>query len=95
MSEKITIIDVFYTDDPVIDKWTWVLNETNPYNHSYNAMIATDNTGRGFSQMCEGLYEPGGDNAHLGYRPRLVGESLVNHVMGRLTDPEADNNYGL
>ncbi len=86
-SEPFTIIDVFRTDEPVIDQWTFVFNEVNPLNGLYT-MIATDNTGRGFSQFCEGHYTPDGDNAHLGERPRVIGETLMNHVLGRLTEGE-------
>lgn len=81
------IIDVFRTDEPVIDKWAFVLNEVNPYNN-YHTMIATSETGFGFSQFCEGFYEPGEANRHLGERPRIIGEALVNHVLGRLRQEE-------
>jgi len=82
-----TIIDVFYTDESVIDKWTFVLNEVNPFT-GYHTMIATDNSGFGFSQFCEGQYDPDGDNSHLGEQPRYIGERLVNHVLARLTEGE-------
>ncbi len=81
-SEPFTIIDVFRTDEPVIDQWTFVFNAVNPLN-GYYTMLSTDNTGFGFSQFCEGRYTPGGDNAHLGQRPRIIGEALVKHVLGR------------
>lgn len=79
------ILEVFKTDEPVIDQWTFVLDETNPLNGCYT-MIATDNSGFGFSQFCEGQYEPGGDNSHLGERPRYMPEGLLNHVLERLVD---------
>ncbi len=86
-SEPFTIIDVFRTDASVIDQWTFVFNAVNPWN-GHHTMLSTDNTGFGFSQFCEGLYTPGGDNAHLGERPRYIGERLVNHVLGRLREGE-------
>ena len=85
--DAMKLIDAYRTDDPVIDKWTFVTDEVNPWN-GYSTMIATDDTGRGFSQFCEGLYEYDGENKHLGYRPRLIGETLVNHVLGRMTEGE-------
>lgn len=88
-ADQFRLIDVFRTDTPVIDKWTFVFNETNPYNHGYYTMLATSETGWGFSQWTEGDYDPGGDNAHLGYRPRRIGETLVNYVLSRMTEGEA------
>ncbi len=78
------LIDVFYLDGPVIDQWTFVLDEVNAWN-GYNTMIATSSDG-GFSQMTEGLYEYDGENKHLGSRQRLIGEVLVNHVIARMRD---------
>lgn len=83
-----TLIDVFCTDEPVIDKWTIVTNETNPYNHGYHTMLATDNTGWGFSQWTEGRYTPDGDNSHLGNQVCLIGGTLLNHVLRRLEPME-------
>ncbi len=84
-SESFKLIDVFKSDEPVIDQWTFVFDEVNPYNGCYT-MLSTDNTGWGFSQFCEGLYAPGSANAHLGERPRLISEYLVNHVIERIGD---------
>ncbi len=83
-SEPFRLIDVFRTDDPVIDKWTFVLNEVNPLN-GYHTMIATSETGQGFSQFCEGQYDPDGDNSHLGERPRYLPEGLMEHVLERMS----------
>lgn len=79
------LIDCFYSNEPVIDRWTFVFNEVNPFN-GYHMMLATDDTGFGFSQFCEGLYHPDGDNSHLGYRPQYIGGRLVDHVLGRIGD---------
>jgi hypothetical protein len=86
-NQPLRIIDVFVTDDPVIDKWTIVTNEKDPWT-GYNTMLGTDETGRDFSQWTSGFYELGELNPHLGVRPRLIGEQLVNHVIGRLELPE-------
>ena len=85
--EPFEIIDAFYADEPVIDRWTVVFNETNPFNGCHT-MLATDDTGRGFSQWCEGTYEPAGDNSHLGYQVCLIGGVLLRHVMGRMAEGE-------
>lgn len=79
------LLEVFYTDEPVIDKWTFVFDETNPIN-GYFTMLATSETGRGFSQWTEGMYEPGGNNDHLGNRPDIIGPWLVEHVIERMSD---------
>lgn len=84
-SEPFKIIDVFRTNESVIDQWTFVFNEVNPLN-GYYTMLSTDSTGWGFSQFCEGIYDPNGENAHLGERPRYIGERLVPHVLGRMSD---------
>lgn len=81
--ESYKIIDVFKTDEPVIDRWTFVFNEVNPFN-GCTTMLSTDNTGFGFSQFCEGQYTPDGDNSHLGERPRYMSEVLLNHVLRRM-----------
>jgi len=81
--EPFRLIDVLKTDESVIDQWTFVFDEVNPYN-GYHTMLSTDNTGWGFSQFCEGMYDPDGDNSHLGERPRFIGETLVNHVIARI-----------
>ncbi len=82
-TDAFQLIDCFHSNEPVIDTWTFVFNEVNPLT-GYYTMLATDNTGWGFSQFSEGLYRPGGDNAHLGERPRYIGERLVNHVLRRV-----------
>lgn len=88
-SERLQLLDVFRTDAPVIDCWTFVFNEMNPSYRGYHTMLATSETGQSFSQWTEGEYDPDGDNAHLGYRPRFIGETLVNHVLRRMTEGEA------
>ena len=78
------LLDCFYQEG-VIDCYTFVFDEQDPL-HGYHTMLATSETGGAFSQFCEGLYEPGGDNAHLGARPHVIGEALVNHVIARMKD---------
>ena len=83
--EPFELIASYYTDDPVIDKFTHVFSETNPYNHGYYTMLATDNTGWGFSNWTEGQYEEGGDNSHLGNEVCLLATSgLYHHVQARM-----------
>lgn len=79
------LIDAFRTDEPVIDTWTFVFDERDPYTNYYT-MLGTDDDGRMFSQFTSGFYEPGEANTHLGERPRFIGETLVNHIIGRLSD---------
>jgi len=88
-SEPLEIIDTFYTDEPVIDRWTVVFNERNPLT-GYHTMLALDYDARMFSQFTEGQYTPDGDNSHLGNQVCLIGKKLVEHVAGRLSDGEAD-----
>lgn len=84
------LLDVFHTDEPVIDRWTFVFDERDPLTGSV-AMLATDYDGRMFSQWTEGEYDPDGTNAHLGYRPQAIGETLVNHVLRRMLEGDEDN----
>ena len=84
-SEPFKLIDAFYTAEPVIDQWTFVFNEVNPVN-GYHTMLATDYTGRGFSQWTEGAYNADGDNSHLGYQVCLIGGVLLRHVMARMAE---------
>ena len=80
------LIDCFYQAG-VIDCWTFVFDEQSPP-RGYYTMLAASESGRVFSQWTEGLYDPSpdGDNAHLGQRPRVIGETLVNHVFARTSD---------
>ena len=83
-SEPFALIASYHTDEPVIDKWTHVFNERNPSN-GYWTMLATDNTGFRFSQFCEGMYTPDGDNSHLGNEVcLLIGSALHKHVLARM-----------
>lgn len=75
------LIDCFYQDG-VIDCYTFVFDERDQWTN-YSIMLATDHDGRMFSQWTEGFYEPGEANPHLGQRPHLIGEALVNHVIAR------------
>jgi hypothetical protein len=45
-----------------------------------------------FSKWTDGFYEPGEANSHLGVRPQLIGEALVNHVIARITDDPSQDN---
>ena len=78
------LIDCFYQNG-AIDCYTFVFDERDQWTNYYT-MLATDHDGRMFSQWTEGFYEVGEANPHLGERPRSIGETLVNHVLGRLED---------
>lgn len=79
------LIDCFYQEG-VIDCYTFVFDERDPWTN-YFTMLATDHDGSKFSQWADGFYELGEANPHLGVRPQLIGEALVNHVIGRLNTP--------
>ena len=85
LPEPFKILDAFYVDEPVIDRWTIVFNEVNPFNGLYT-MLATDDTGRGFSQWTEGRYTLEGNNSHLGYQVCLIGGVLLRHVLARMAE---------
>jgi hypothetical protein len=80
------LIDCFYQED-VIDCYTFVFDERDPWTN-YSTMLATDHDGRRFSQWTEGYYDPEGSNTHLGHRPRLMSERLLNHILERIGDGE-------
>lgn len=88
------LIDVYRTDDPVIDRWTFVFDKRDLLT-GYLAMLATDCDGRTFSQWTEGFYDSEGANSHLGARPRLIGETLVNHVLRRMLEGGEYNTSAL
>ena len=79
------LLDVLRTNEPVIDRWTFVFDERNPHNGCY-PMLATDDDGGMFSQWTEGYYEPDGDNSHLGNQVWLIGGTLLRHVMQRMAE---------
>lgn len=82
------LIDAYHTDEPVIDKWTMVFNEVNPQT-GYYTMLATNDTGFGFSQWTEGAYDPDGPNEHLGHQVCLIGGTLLRHVTERMHEGDA------
>ncbi len=77
------LIDAFHQDG-VIDCWTFVTDERDSWT-GYYTMLATDDDGRRFSQWTAGVYEPGEANPHLGDRPRVIGEVVVEHVIARMS----------
>jgi hypothetical protein len=74
------LLEIFWGPH-VIDGWTCVL-EKDESNWPYYPMIATDDTGTGFYQHTEGMYDPYGLNTHLGTHPRLIDEGLMNRILG-------------
>lgn len=84
MNLNVKLIDVYHTSEPVIDTWTFVVDEVDPTTGYYD-MLATSETGHVFSQWTSGEYDPDGENSHLGERPRVIGELLVNHVIARMS----------
>jgi hypothetical protein len=81
------LLEVLKMDDLVIDNWTTVFEEVDSLTGDY-LMLATDHDGHMFSQWTDRDYLPGGDNSHLGYRPRLISEALLQHILWRMGDDE-------
>jgi hypothetical protein len=79
------LIDCFYPEG-MVDCYTLVFDERDPWTNYYTMLATDDHDGRVFSQWTAGFYEPGEANPHLGERPRLIGETLLHHVIGRMQD---------
>jgi hypothetical protein len=77
------LTDAFYTTEPVIDHYTFVFDKRDPWT-GYYSMLATDHDG--FSQWSSGFYEPGKASHHLGERPRVMSERLLDHLLARIAD---------
>ena len=89
------LLEIFRTEEPVIDKLTFVFDEVDPLT-GCNTMLATSEDGHAFNQWTEGKYEEGGDNSHLGESvwPRdnvslvaAIGERALDGFFARLSIP--------
>jgi hypothetical protein len=81
------LIDQFHKDG-VIDAYTFVFDEINP--DGSNTMLALSEDGYQFSQWTSGLYDPEGENEHLGGRVLLseIGAHALDGFFSRLGFPE-------
>jgi len=82
------LIDQF--DKPEgIDRYTFVFDEVDPLT-GLNTMLALSEDGYTFSQWTEGLYDPDGDNEHLGERVLLsaIGATALDGFFSRLSIPD-------
>lgn len=81
------LIDQFHKGR-VIDAYTFVFDETNA--DGSNTMLALSEDGYKFSQWTSGLYDPEGENEHLGRRVLLsaIGERAFDGFFSRLSIPQ-------
>lgn len=81
------LIDQFHKDG-VIDAYTFVFDETNPDGSC--TMLALSEDGYQFSQWTTGVYDPEGENEHLGTRILLsaIGERALDGFFSRLSIPK-------
>jgi hypothetical protein len=79
----VELIDIYYEPE-TIDCYTFVFDEVNP--GGYNTMLAMSEDGHTFSQWTSGVYDPDGDNEHLGKRVLLheLGVTVLNAFFSRL-----------
>lgn len=82
------LIDIFYKPR-VYDAYTFVFDEQDTQT-SYFTMLALSEDGHTFSQWTEGVYDPIGDNEHLGQRVVLsaVGAAALDGFFHRLSIPD-------
>lgn len=83
------LIDTYEKDD-TIDCFTFVFDEVNP-DSGYYTMLAMSQDGYKFSQWTSGLYDPEGQNEHLGRRITLqdLGSAALTAFFSRLSIPDA------
>lgn len=83
----VRLIDQFHKDG-VLDAYTFVFDEVNP--DGSNTMLAMSEDGYQISQWTSGLYDPEGENEHLGQRI-LLGAIRARALYGffsRLSIPQ-------
>ena len=78
-----------YHKDGVLDCYTFVFDEQNPRT-GYHTMLAMSEDGYTFSQWTSGLYDPEGENEHLGKRILLsaIGARALDGFFSRLSIPD-------
>ena len=81
------LIDQFYRPE-TIDCYTFVFNEVTPET-GYYTMLALSEDGYQFSQWTSGLYDPEGENEHLGKRILFgaIGARALDGFFSRLSIP--------
>lgn len=81
------LIDQFHKEG-VFDAYTFVFDEVSP--DGFNTMLALSEDGHTFSQWTSGLYDPEGENEHLGQRVLLgaIGTHALDGFFSRLSIPQ-------
>lgn len=79
------LIDSFYKPY-VFDAYTFVFDERDEAS-GYYTMLGMSEDGRSFCQWTQGLYDPDGDNEHLGQRVdfHTLGVTVLGYLMDRLS----------
>jgi hypothetical protein len=80
------LLDTFYQPH-VIDCYTFVFDELNSSGH--HTMLVMSEDGHTFSQWTSGLYDPAGENEHLGRRITLrdLGSKVLDAFFSRIAIP--------
>ena len=78
-----------YRKGGVLDCYTFVFDEKDPRTGLFT-MLALSEDGYTFSQWTSGIYDPEGDNEHLGKRVLLsvIGTRALNGFFARLSIPD-------
>lgn len=78
-----------YRKDGVLDCYTFVFNELDPHT-GYYTILALSEDGYTFSQWTSGIYDPEGDNEHIGTRILLsaIGARALDGFFARLSIPQ-------
>jgi hypothetical protein len=81
------LIDQYYKPE-TIDCYTFVFDEVTPET-GYNTMLAMSEDGYVFSQWTSGVYDPEGENEHLGKHILLsaIGARALDGFFSRLSIP--------
>lgn len=79
------LIDTYFKSN-VFDAYTFVFDERD-VSSGYYTMLGMSEDGRSFCQWTQGLYDPAGDNEHLGRRIdfHTLGVTVLDHLMHRLS----------
>ncbi len=79
------LIDTFYKQH-VYDAYTFVFDEQDA-GTGYYTMLGMSEDGRSFCQWTQGLYDPAGENEHLGRHVdfHTLGVTVLGHLMDRLS----------
>jgi hypothetical protein len=82
------LIDQFYSPEPV-DTYTFVFDEVNPDTGQYTMLPMRQDT-FAYSQYVEGVYDPDGENVHLGQRLLFhqLGGVIMDRFFSRIAIPD-------